>query len=116
MPLQLTLSHLISTHCLTFPLASHCFHLSTRVRCFSLFLSYFSSTDSLTFSFSFPFFFIHLTTVKRELLARVKIDRVLNDIDYTCAITHAGKLHLNHPDAAVVTEQSLRMIFLRKLR
>jgi len=31
-------------------------------------------------------------------------------------LSHAGRLHLNLPDASVVTEQSLRMIFLRKLR
>lgn len=66
-----------------------------RARCFSPLLSLsfllrgFSHVSSLFLVF--PFLSFISTTVKRELLAPVKVNRALNDVDYTRTVIARSK-------------------------
>lgn len=93
------------------PDLSHATVFLIRARGFSSLLSLFwiLSRSSLFILVS-PFLSFILTTVKRELLARFKVDRAL--YDYRVLSKHAGRLHLNLPHAIVIAAgRSLRRTF-----
>lgn len=108
----------LSPHIARSFLASHHFHLRARARALRLAVTLSSVSLARILSRSsllilvFPFLSFISTAVKRELLAPVKVNRVLNDVDCTrTRSTHAVKLHLNYPDTAVATELSLWRAF-----